>query len=248
MGVKKSDQFRSIDLFEAKNMVAVVDTLFIVASIAQKLPNYNGPKVGIKIAEKKSYTFSEEQLLKARAAPSALSEGGLKNEVKKSIGREFVKTSDSGDKRFTSALSVASEKQDVKKSIKYDVVKSASAGDRSAISMQFQPAEKQQTQHSISNNIVKVQPQQQKPAVAAPAVVQQQEEPEPEPEPEPEQPEPVYDDQQQPADGEAQQFIEVPAEVAEELEQLAELVQSGIITEEEYEQKRMEILAQFMPQ
>ncbi len=49
IGVPKSDQFQTVDLFEAKNMGQVVDSIFAFSRHATK-NGFNGPQLGPKLA------------------------------------------------------------------------------------------------------------------------------------------------------------------------------------------------------
>ena len=50
---------------KAKNINQVIESLLILGSVCQKLPNYKGPVIGVKIADKKEIEFSEQQLRSA---------------------------------------------------------------------------------------------------------------------------------------------------------------------------------------
>jgi transgelin len=65
MGVPKFEQFQTIDLYEGKNLKAVVDCLFSVSRNAAK-HGYEGPTLGPKLADKRSISFTQEQLNEAK--------------------------------------------------------------------------------------------------------------------------------------------------------------------------------------
>lgn len=65
MGVPKYDQFQTIDLFEAKNMVQVVDTIFAFSRNAVK-KGYTDILLGPKLADKHEVEFSQETLNKGK--------------------------------------------------------------------------------------------------------------------------------------------------------------------------------------
>lgn len=47
IGVPDTDLFMTVDLFEAKNMPQVIQTLFVLGRRAQTLQNYNGPQMAV---------------------------------------------------------------------------------------------------------------------------------------------------------------------------------------------------------
>jgi hypothetical protein len=53
LGVPNQDCFRSVDLFEGKDLRAVVRNIHALGRVAQSLDCFNGPILGAKIAEKK---------------------------------------------------------------------------------------------------------------------------------------------------------------------------------------------------
>lgn len=67
LGVPSFESFQTIDLFEAKNMLQVVDCIFAVSRQAEK-KGFQGPRLGPKLAQKVERNFSDEQLLQAKAA------------------------------------------------------------------------------------------------------------------------------------------------------------------------------------
>ncbi|KAJ3124497.1 hypothetical protein HK098_001108 [Nowakowskiella sp. JEL0407] len=65
LGVPKSDQFQTIDLYENKNPVQVIDSIFAFSRHAAK-HGYNGPTLGPKLADKHEVEFTAEQLAKGK--------------------------------------------------------------------------------------------------------------------------------------------------------------------------------------
>lgn len=157
VGLPKHNSFRTVDLYENKNIVSVIDCLYMLGSYAQKLPNYHGPTLGVKLAEKKEIQFSEDQLRKAKAQPTFMAEASLKGEAQKSIKNEVVKVKDTGDKAAVSQLSQASLKGESQKSIKHEVVKVKDTGDKAAVSQLSQASLKGDSQKSIKHEVVKTQ-------------------------------------------------------------------------------------------
>jgi hypothetical protein len=45
-GMKETDLFQTVDLFEKKNMTAVLNHLYAVGRLASHLPGYSGPSIG----------------------------------------------------------------------------------------------------------------------------------------------------------------------------------------------------------
>lgn len=61
-GVPEEEIFQTADLFERRNIPQVTLCLYSLGRITQKHPEYTGPALGPKMAEKNERTFTEEQL------------------------------------------------------------------------------------------------------------------------------------------------------------------------------------------
>ncbi|XP_066150500.1 myophilin [Euwallacea fornicatus] len=61
-GVPQEEIFQTADLFEKRNVAQVALSLYSLGRLTQKHPEYNGPSLGPKMAEKNERTFTEEQL------------------------------------------------------------------------------------------------------------------------------------------------------------------------------------------
>jgi len=61
-GMKSSDLFMTKDLYENANMVIVVDNIHALGSISRKQAGFNGPFLGVKLADESRREFSAEQL------------------------------------------------------------------------------------------------------------------------------------------------------------------------------------------
>ncbi|KAK2703352.1 muscle-specific protein 20-like [Artemia franciscana] len=61
-GVPEEEIFQTADLFERRNIPQVTLSLYALGRITQKHPEYTGPTLGPKMAEKVERTFTEEQL------------------------------------------------------------------------------------------------------------------------------------------------------------------------------------------
>lgn len=56
LGVPKHDQFQTVDLYEGKNMLQVVDTIFAFSRYAVS-KGFDGPLLGPKLADKRVRTL-----------------------------------------------------------------------------------------------------------------------------------------------------------------------------------------------
>lgn len=70
LGVPAQDLFMTVDLFEAKDMRAVVRNIHSLGRVAQTIDAFRGPHLGAKLAAKNERHFSEAQLAEARAMPA----------------------------------------------------------------------------------------------------------------------------------------------------------------------------------
>jgi len=61
-GVPQEEIFQTADLFERRNIPQVVLSLYALARYTQKHPEFTGPSLGPKMADKNERTFTEEQL------------------------------------------------------------------------------------------------------------------------------------------------------------------------------------------
>lgn len=60
-GLKSQDLFQVNDLYEHKNLYMVVDCIFALGGMAQK-QHFNGPTIGVKVANVNRRIFSPDQL------------------------------------------------------------------------------------------------------------------------------------------------------------------------------------------
>ncbi|KAJ3090895.1 hypothetical protein HK102_002345 [Quaeritorhiza haematococci] len=67
LGVPAHDRFLTVDLYEGKNMLQVIDSIFALSRHAVK-KGFDGPLLGPKLAEKNERKFSEDQLNQGKAA------------------------------------------------------------------------------------------------------------------------------------------------------------------------------------
>lgn len=61
-GVPEEEIFQTADLFERRNIPQVTLCLYSLGRITQKHPEFTGPALGPKMADKNERTFTEEQL------------------------------------------------------------------------------------------------------------------------------------------------------------------------------------------
>ncbi|XP_015926251.1 myophilin [Parasteatoda tepidariorum] len=60
-GLKRHDLFQVNDLYEKKNLYTVVNCLFALGGLAKK-KQYDGPTIGVKVADENKRAFSKEKL------------------------------------------------------------------------------------------------------------------------------------------------------------------------------------------
>ncbi|KAJ3110102.1 Muscle-specific protein 20 [Phlyctochytrium bullatum] len=65
LGVKKAELFQTVDLYEAKNMVQVIDFVYALSRNASA-NGYEGPRLGPKLADKREIHFSDEQIAQGK--------------------------------------------------------------------------------------------------------------------------------------------------------------------------------------
>ena len=91
LGVPSYDCFRTVDLWEAKDLKQVVRNLHSLGRIAQSVPGFGGPHLGAKIATKNERQFSEAQLAEARAMPSRWTNRGNTLVIKEKLSTPTMK-------------------------------------------------------------------------------------------------------------------------------------------------------------
>merc|ERR1712083_867330 len=74
-GVPDEEVFQTPDLFEGRNFPQVILCLYSLGRITQTHPDYTGPQIGPKMAEKNERNFTEEQNRKGRDAQIGLQAG-----------------------------------------------------------------------------------------------------------------------------------------------------------------------------
>jgi len=93
-GMKSSDLFMTKDLYENANMVIVVDNIHCLGSLSRKQAGFNGPFLGVKLADETKRDFTPAQLNTSNV-PSRQTVGsyGYQDETHTaSLSRQIVKT------------------------------------------------------------------------------------------------------------------------------------------------------------
>jgi hypothetical protein len=70
IGVPQQDSFVTVDLYEGKNLPAVVRNLHSLGRVAQSTAGFSGPSLGAKLSTRNERSFSVSQLAAAKATPS----------------------------------------------------------------------------------------------------------------------------------------------------------------------------------
>ena len=71
LGVPAFDTFQTVDLFENKDMGAVLVNIHSLGRVAQRI-GYEGPTLGVKMSTAAPRQFTDAQLAEAKAAPNRL--------------------------------------------------------------------------------------------------------------------------------------------------------------------------------
>ena len=74
-GVPAEELFQTADLYERRNIPQVVLCLFSLGRVTQLHPEYNGPMIGPKMADKNERNFSDEQIRRQRDGVIGLQAG-----------------------------------------------------------------------------------------------------------------------------------------------------------------------------
>ena len=75
LGQRQAESFQTVDLYEDQNMMAVLIQIHSLGRIAQKLPGFSGPALGVKLATANKREFTEDQLREAKNATTFLGKG-----------------------------------------------------------------------------------------------------------------------------------------------------------------------------
>ncbi|KAJ3232776.1 hypothetical protein HDU81_002734 [Chytriomyces hyalinus] len=95
IGVPAHERFLTVDLYEAKDLNQVVNSIFSLSRHAAKR-GFRGPVLGPKLTEKNERTFTDEQLRQAAAMPSKLMSfssnvsSGLSFSGRREIGGKYM--------------------------------------------------------------------------------------------------------------------------------------------------------------
>jgi len=94
LGMKEVDLFVTADLYEGNNIVAVIDNIFALGSVAQKVPGFHGPYIGVKHSDENPRDFSADVLAAGKAAPTRQTVGsyGFQDESRNPIiARQIIR-------------------------------------------------------------------------------------------------------------------------------------------------------------
>jgi hypothetical protein len=160
VGLRNTDTFQTVDLYEDKNVPKVIQSLMILGSLSQKLPNYHGPKIGVKLAEKTEINFTEDQLRQSQNTVGKQYGASINHGNTTSISREVVKVKDTGVRGVSSQQTGGSVAHERDQSIKNNIVKTSSVGDTRVTSQQSGGSIKSTPNQTLSNSNVKVVSQQ----------------------------------------------------------------------------------------
>jgi len=75
LGQRPQESFQTVDLYEDRNMGAVVIQLHSLGRLASSELGFEGPRLGAKVAEKNERHFTEAQLAEARGVTTFLGKG-----------------------------------------------------------------------------------------------------------------------------------------------------------------------------
>jgi hypothetical protein len=122
IGVKKSDLFVVIDLYEGKNIPVVVECLFSLGGVC--LTNkWKGPSLGVRRSEKKEIQFTDEQIRKGQNTLTQISIGSEKVDIGRDTSRDVVKTTEKSHSSEATGWTGGSNKIDFDRDTSRDVVK-----------------------------------------------------------------------------------------------------------------------------
>ena len=76
LGVPKHEQFQTVDLFENKNIIQVIDSFYSLSRHASK-NGFKGELLGPKLADKRECNFSQEQLNQGQSILTLQTSGNL---------------------------------------------------------------------------------------------------------------------------------------------------------------------------
>ena len=70
LGLQAHDSFQTVDLYEGKDVRAVVRNLHSLGRVSQNIATFDGPYLGARLSTPNERHFSEAQLAEARAMPA----------------------------------------------------------------------------------------------------------------------------------------------------------------------------------
>jgi len=87
-GARDTDLFMTQDLYENANMNVVIDNIHALGSLSRKVAGFNGPFLGVKMADENKRNFSDEQL--KSSAGTRQTQGSYGFQVEKSPGLDKI--------------------------------------------------------------------------------------------------------------------------------------------------------------
>jgi len=84
-GVPDQEIFQTADLFERRNLKQVALCLYSLGRVTQKHPEYNGPRLGPKMATENKRNFTEEEIRRLRDAEIGLQAGSNKGATQSGV-------------------------------------------------------------------------------------------------------------------------------------------------------------------
>jgi len=110
-GMQETDMFQTVSLYEGSNLSSVQITLFKLGSLA-KTKNFNGPTIGIKVAQENKREFTAEQMKAGQFIPAKTSGNNLganqSGTTPYGLGRQIIDNTASEYKADTQTLGLRS--------------------------------------------------------------------------------------------------------------------------------------------
>eukprot|EP00468_Gymnochlora_sp_CCMP2014_P009332 CAMPEP_0167750472 /NCGR_PEP_ID=MMETSP0110_2-20121227/6014_1 /TAXON_ID=629695 /ORGANISM="Gymnochlora sp., Strain CCMP2014" /LENGTH=362 /DNA_ID=CAMNT_0007635805 /DNA_START=75 /DNA_END=1163 /DNA_ORIENTATION=- len=91
LGMKETDLFTTMDLYESKNIVSVIDNIYALGARARTIETFTGPHLGVKHSIENKREWSEEQLRANWGTKMTLGSYGIMDEGPKNSLDKIVK-------------------------------------------------------------------------------------------------------------------------------------------------------------
>lgn len=82
LGLSEIDIMDTNDLFERQRLSSVLKTIFAISAKAKEIPEFNGPTIGFKYADKNERRFSKNTMSKAKTAVPFMTRPAIQMERK----------------------------------------------------------------------------------------------------------------------------------------------------------------------